>query len=347
MDEIRVLVTGAGSGVGQGVMKSLRVSELPVHLIAADVGPMNCGLYRADEALLLPRVEADGALARIVAGIRKSKAQVVMVGSEFDLKFFAHHREEIQAETGAFVVASPLSTVEIAEDKWLTAEFLRQSGLPYAEASIAEDVEAATRTARAWGFPVVLKTRRGTASRHVHVVEDEASLGALFDVTPHPMLQRVIARPSEWLRNEYTCSIFKCSDGAILGPFTARRTLRSGSSWIVEVARFAELEPLLLRIGEKLPTLGSLNVQLMKDEEGRGVPFEFNARFSGTTAVRAHFGFNEPVMAIRSYVLEEKLEQPAIRTGVAMRYLEEVFVDDVRADELGPDAPRGQVHHWF
>ena len=31
------------------------------------------------------------------------------------------------------------------------------------------------------------------------------------------------------------------------------------------------------------------------------IPFEINARFSGTTAIRAHFGFNEPELAIQSY----------------------------------------------
>jgi carbamoyl-phosphate synthase large subunit len=217
------------------------------------------------------------------------------------------------------VIASPLETVKIAEDKWLTVEFLRKNGLPYAEAYLAQNGEDALKKAKEWGYPFILKTRTGTASRHVHVIEDEDSLVSLYPKTPRPMLQKMISQPTCQLKSEYTCSVFKCRGGRLLGPFTARRSLRGGSSWHVEVDRFEELEPLLMEIGQKLPVMGSLNVQLMKDDCGTPIPFELNARFSGTTAVRAHFGFNEPEMALKNYFLEEELAQPRIRRGLALR----------------------------
>lgn len=77
------------------------------------------------------------------------------------------------------------------------------------------------------------------------------------------------------------------------------------------------------------------------------VPFEFNARFSGTTPIRAHYGFNEPEMTLRSYRLGEKIEPPRIGRGVVLRYIEEVFLDNASADALGEPLPRGVVHHWF
>ena len=36
-----------------------------------------------------------------------------------------------------------------------------------------------------------------------------------------------------------------------------------------------------------------------------------------------------------------------IRSGIALRYHEEVFVDDVRADELQPGVHKGYVNQWF
>src|SRR5262249_19837891 len=155
--------------------------------------------------------------------VQRTHADVVMIGSEFDLVFFSEHREAIQRATGAFVAVSPPETVRIAQDKWLTAAFLKKAGLPYAEACLPRDLQDATQTARHWGYPLILKTRTGTASRHVHVVPDERTLVALFADTPNPMLQRQIAAPSRHLRSEYTCSVFKCRDGRVLGPFTSRR----------------------------------------------------------------------------------------------------------------------------
>ena len=192
----------------------------------------------------------------------------------------------------------------------------------------------------------MLKARSGTSNRHVHVVKGENELRILFPQIPKPMLQKLIDRPSHELKNEYTCSIFKCRDGSLIGPFTARRVLRGGSSWIGEVAPFRDIYPLISEIGRKLPILGSLNVQLMVGESGP-VPFEFNCRFSGTTAVRAHFGFNEPEMVLKNYFLGQTLVQPSVRKGLALRYLEEVFIEDVVADELQIPLPKGKVRPWF
>ena len=346
MQPLRVMVTGAGSGVGQGVIKALRLSDLSLTLIGADIGPLNAGLFRTDESVLIPRFEKAGALEEIIETLRREHISVLMVGSEFDLEFLSRNKHVIEAETATFVVTSPPETIAIAADKWATTNFLKEHGLPHAEAVVPHSLEDAEQVAAAWGYPVVLKARRGTSSRHVHVVRDARAMRVVFETVPEPMVQRMISMPSDELGQEYTCSVFTCRDGSVLGPFTARRTLRSGSSWEIEVAPFPELDPLLMEIGRVLPTLGSLNVQLMVGPAGP-VPFEFNARFSGTTAVRAHYGFNEPEMVIRSYVSREEDLTPVIGRGMVFRYLEEVFLDGATGDSLAEPFPRGVVRSWF
>ena len=343
----RVVVTGAGSGVGQGIIKALRISTLPVEVIATDISPVAQGLYRGDEACILPRVEADGALTAIIAALRELSPDAVLIGSEFDLDFFAQHRQLIEKQTRAVIVVADPETIGIADDKWATAEFLRTSGLPHPRSAAPGTLEEALAQAKWIGFPLVLKPRSGTSNRNVHILRNANQLTAVFDSVPNPVLQELIAEPSDRLAAEYTCSVFRCADGTLIGPFTARRTLRSGNSWIVEVSRFERLHPLLMQVAEKLPCMGTLNIQLMIGPNGP-VPFEFNARFSGTTAVRAHFGFNEPEMSLRSYVLGEAISAPVVRAGLAFRYLEEVFLEDVRLSDLGSGAlPRGTVVPWF
>lgn len=342
----RVLVTGAGSGVGQGIVKALRLGDLPVTVVAGDIAPLNAALYRADDAILIPRVEAPGALDGMIECLSKHRIDVVMIGSEFDLAFFSAHKEDIERRVGALVVVAPPGTVKIANDKWETAEFLRKAGLPYAQSCVPGSREEAFDIARDWGYPLMLKTRSGTSSRYVHVVRDAGELAERFPATPAPMLQRLVDLPSAELRNEYTCSVFKTPDGRLFGPFAARRTLRGGTSWHVEVAPYPEADALMLGIGRSLDFVGSLNVQMMAGPQGP-VPFEINARFSGTTAIRAYFGFNEPAMALRAMYFGEALEPPVIRTGVALRYAEEVFIDGVTAAEMMPGRDKGKVLPWF
>lgn len=346
MKAVRVLVTGAGSGVGQGIVKALRASSMPVTIISADISPLQAALYRADEALLMPKVEAPGALEAISSLLAENNIEVVMIGSEFDLAFFSEYKDVIEQKTGALVVVSPLDTVLIADDKWRTVEFLKKNKLPHAEAYLPANLDAAVQKGREWGYPLILKTRKGTSNRHVHLIFQEESLVDTFHHIPLPMLQKAIDIPSDSLKTEYTCSVFKCRDDTLLGPFTARRTLRGGSSWIVEVKDFQELVPLLLTIGRLLPIMGPFNIQLMVGANGP-IPFEFNARFSGTTAIRAHFGFNEPEMTLQNFLFGAKIEKPVIRSGIALRYMEEVFIEGKTAEELMVPLPKGVVRPWF
>ena len=346
MRNVRVLVSGAGSGVGQGIVKSLRSCSYPVTIISADVSPFNAALYRADEAIIIPKVEELGSLALIIKIIRESEIDVIMVGSEFDLMFFSENQDKIFIETGAITIVSPVNTVSIADDKWLTAKFLQNNCLPYAESFISNSIDEVVDKAGIWGFPVIAKARSGTSSRNVFFIKDSDELVKIWPNIPNPMLQKIISMPSMELNNEYTCSIFKGRNGEIIGPFHARRTLRGGTSWHIEVDSFPEIGSLLLDIGKTIEFCGSLNVQLMLTESGP-IPFEINARFSGTTAIRSYFGFNEPFLALQSYYYKEKLEQPIIKKGIAFRYHEEVFIDDKSINNLDPNTVKGVVKKWF
>jgi carbamoyl-phosphate synthase large subunit len=322
------------------------MSSLPITIISADIGPMNPALFRADDSILIPKLELEQTASNIISIIKRKAVNVVMIGSEYELEFFATHKDEIQSETGCLVVVSPLEAVQTANDKWLTTEFFSKHKIHYAECFVSGKLEDVINKADELGYPLMLKSRTGTSSRNVHIVRGEKDILNLFEKVPSPMLQRIISMPDTQLSHEYTCSVFKCSNGSILGPFTARRTLRWGSSWNIEVGDFVELHPVLIAIGEECSAMGTLNIQLMVGPEGP-IPFELNSRFSGTTAIRAYYGFNEPEMVLRNYYLHETLSSPTIRKGLALRYMEEVFVEGISMHDLKPPFSKGRIKQWF
>jgi len=343
---MRVIVTGVGGGVGQGIIKALRFSTLPIHVIAADISPLNAGLYAADEAVILPPVEEQNSLEKTIDILKNLNADALLVGSEFDLVFYAENKETIEENTGIIIIVSPAETVHIAQDKFLTAQFLEQNGLPFAKSYASQSEEEVLIHGAELGYPLILKPRTGTSSRYVHVVQTPEKLRDLFSSVPNPMVQSLIAEPSDDLGAEYTCSAFDAREGNTLGPFTAKRTVRGGTSWRIEVDNFPSVGKLVSQVAQQLPSIGSINLQLMVGPDGP-IPFEINARFSGTTAVRAYFGFNEPEMALKSWVLGETLQKPSIRKGVTLRYIEEIFLDDVNEEQLGKHFPKGKVNGWF
>jgi carbamoyl-phosphate synthase large subunit len=139
----------------------------------------------------------------------------------------------------------------------------------------------------------------------------------------------------EWLNpelGEYTSGLYLGDDGEIKGVCTFRRTLKGGSTYIAERIVDPVLEQPLVSIAQ---TLGMkyLNIQSML----RGnelVPFEFNGRLSGTTAMVSKV-FNAPEMFIRERIMGEKLQKVINQSlFVAMRYYEEIYASHEEVNEL-------------
>ena len=55
--KLNVLVTGAGNGVGQSIIKSLKISKFNLNIIAADINVFSSGLYVCNKSLIIPKVE--------------------------------------------------------------------------------------------------------------------------------------------------------------------------------------------------------------------------------------------------------------------------------------------------
>ena len=343
---IRVLVTGAGSGVGQGIVKALRLADLDVCVISGDIGPLNAALYRTDEAIIVPRVELDGALPLFVKVIESARVDLVLPGSEFDIAFLAAHREYLEEATSARIGVSNLASVQTCNDKWQTYEKLTAHSVACPRSVIDTDPDSLRQFAEEVGFPIIAKPRSGTSARGQVVAKTMDQLLAAALVVPEAIFQEFLIGEPGGIGSEFTCAFFRSRAGVSVGPFVARRSLRGGTSWVIEVAPFPLLHDYLCQVARSIEFEGSLNIQLIVGKEGPRT-IELNCRFSGTTAVRAHFGFNEPAMSVRDLLLGESPPIPEIGEGVVFRYVEEVFVDGARLDTVLPSDQRGTRHSWF
>ena len=92
------------------------------------------------------------------------------------------------------------------------------------------------------------------------------------------------------------------------------------------------------KICKKLKVVGSINVQF-KEKGSKIYPIEINSRFSGTTSIRANFGFNEPEMFINNYFLKKEIKKIKIKYGRVYRYIEEVFLNN--------KSKKSYINRWF
>lgn len=94
--KINVIVTGAGSAIGQGILKCLSMRKSKLNIIPADISPLNAGLFFLKKSILIPKVEQSSALKKIVLLLKKIKAKGLFIGSEYEIEFFSKNKNYIE-----------------------------------------------------------------------------------------------------------------------------------------------------------------------------------------------------------------------------------------------------------
>ncbi len=322
MKPLNVLVTGVGGPVGQGIIKAAQRSRIPCRVIATDRDPLSVGFHWADSRYLLPSADHPDYLPQLATICQIEGVHALFPGSESELLTLARHRDAFQAETGTRLVVSSSEVLAIATDKWRTVQFLARHGLPHPDSALADDPEGLAQLLARQGFPLLVKPRRGSGSRGVHVVHSPAELTAALEAVEAPVVQEYLRPPEQ----EYTVAVFVDGQGQPQGAIVMRRTMVAGLTYRAWVEENPVVSEACQAIARALGPLGPCNVQLRVTERGP-VPFEINARLSSTVAMRAHFGYNEVEMALGSLVLGRPIQAPTPRAGIALRYWTETYID--------------------
>ena len=326
---MKALVTGAGAVLGQGIIKSLRQSTLDCTLIAADPNPLSSGLYWADAAYRLPMAHDPAFGERIDQLLDRERPDVVLVGTDVELAFFAEQRQRLEALFGTHVIVSDSRVVAIADDKLETARFFQRAGLNPPRSVCGQDDEGVEELVAEIGFPLVVKPRVGARSVGVSVVRNRDALQQARADREGLVVQECVGDPD----SEYTASVL-FFDGDVQASIVMRRDLRDGNTYRAYTGDYAELNEQVRSLGRALRPHGPANFQFRTDKQGEPRVFEINARFSGTTPLRAMAGFNEVEMCIRHLLFGTPIVQPEIRSGVILRYLDEMFVPQDRIDAV-------------
>jgi len=314
---LKVLVTGAGALLGQGVIRVLNESTLGAYIIAVDPSPLAPGLYWADEAHLVPMAKDPEYFEQMRALLARVRPDAVLLGTDVELETFARHRLELESEIGCKVVVSSERVVGIADDKYLTYLFLKENGFPHPESCLPGEEDALIDRI---GFPLVVKPRVGARSVGVHVVHDRRELAARSSEVERPVIQEHVASADE----EYTAGAV-CFDGQVEATIVMRRDLRDGNTYRAYVDAFPDLNAQVRAFTERLAPHGPVNFQFRLDS-GQAKVFEINARFSGTTPFRHRAGFNEVEHCLRRLVLGERPAAPRIEPMILLRYWTEMVV---------------------
>lgn len=315
---INVLVTGAGAGIGQSIIKSVRLSRLKTRLIAVDNSHLSAGLYRADAAYLVPLAREKKYIKKIIEISKQEKINIIFPGTDVELKALALNKKKIESAAHAQVIISSPKTVSIADDKWQTVNFLKNNGLPYPKSwlgAIGDDVSGDAK------FPLVVKPRVGARSIGFSIINSPRELENKIRSIKNPIIQEYLPQNDR----EYTCGAFFYK-GQSYGVITAKRWLRNGDTYKAIFKHDKELEKFIARVGKKLNISGPCNFQLRKTQKGPTI-FEINSRFSGTSGAASFLGFNVANALMQTVCLGRPPKKLSFKEAYMFRYWNEVLTD--------------------
>ena len=318
---INVLITAIGEFIGQGLLKSLRMSSYRLNIIGTDINPEMAGIFMCDKGYIVPPAQNKTQyLRRIIDICKKEKIDIIFSCHEKEQRVFASNMAVLSKSIKAYVVVSPIEVITLCQDKLRTYKFLSQKDIRVPETAATK--KGAEELIKKYGFPIALKSRKGSGSRYLHVVKNKKEFTKFWHGIPGPIAQEyIISVPEE----EYTVGIFLDKQARALGAITMLRQLRYGVTSYAIVDDYPDVTKLAITVAESVGAVGPCNVQLRRDSNGSLCVIEINSRISSTTASRAMLGFNEGRASI-DYFLKNKKPDLRFKKAVCIKTWGELVV---------------------
>ncbi|MBD0298627.1 MAG: ATP-grasp domain-containing protein [Flavisolibacter sp.] len=323
-----ILVTGAGALLGQGILRCLHFSKNNYNIITADPDYRAQGHCLGNKAYIIPFANDPLYMNRIEEIIEKETVDAILIGTDVELPPFAKYKSELEEKYPINVIVSNRNVIDIANNKWLTAEFLRKNNFPYPVSALTTNKEAIAMLMQKSQFPFIAKPVDGARSKGIRILTSEKDLNDVCSYPNNLVVQELLSEEE----GEFTtgCMVVGGTCKAIV---SLKRDLRDGNTYRAYRDGENIHDKLISRIAETLGADGPVNFQY-RIRKGEPVIFEINGRFSGTTPLRYMFGFNE-VEALLNHIFGiEEMEQPILRDGAVFRTFSDVFVAHDQLNEL-------------
>jgi len=321
---LNIMITGAGSTMGQSVMKALIMSKYgkEVNIIVTNSESLGASFFMSDQVkkrYIVPIAKDDNYIPKIIDICKKENIHGIFSGTEHEIYALSNAAETIKSETGALVFLSRPEVIDLGTDKYKTYLYFKEKSLPFPETVLFNDYK---QLEKAKGYPFFMKPRTASASRNIFKINNEKELlEKQFDDADKIILQEYLDSDLE-----YTVESFCDRDGNVVGTIPMIRELGFGMSISGEILEQKQVSEVSELICKTLKPEGPINVQL-RLVDSKAIPFEINTRFSSTECIRAHYGYNSVEAVIDNYLYGLPIDLSNWKKGMFMRYWHECYFE--------------------
>jgi carbamoyl-phosphate synthase large subunit len=330
MHEVNILITAASRRVAliQAFAQALKRLGLRGNVVTTDMSRLSPGLYFGSKHYIVPLTTDPQYLPIIKSICFRERIHLLIPTIDDELPLFGRHTEDFWA-TGIRVAVSSERTGLICNDKYETARFLLDKGIPFARTWLPAELDFSRLR-----YPLFLKPKSGRGSVGAFPIKSERELLFFLDYVPEPVVQ-------EYLEGkEFTIDLLADFDGNVIGVVPRERmVIRSGVTDRGQTLNHAGMIQLAIRTARALDIRGPANIQVKLHDE-KATLFEVNPRFSGGVPLTIAAGADFPRWLVEMCC--GRNPQPRIgefTDGLIMAcYETALFLPDDTARELGAEA---------
>jgi len=302
----KVLVTGIGGNVGQGIVRNIRSLPYEITVIGTNITDFSSGNYLCDSFYKVPYAFDKKYISDIIDIVNKEKIDLIIPSTDYEIFYLSENLLNIPCK----VAVSGVDAAKIYLDKYESWLHHLKHCIPFAKTFLPSEYKNQFKQC-------IVKPKKGRGSRGIHL--NPKTFEAFSD--EEYMVQEL------HIGEEITTAFYVTMEGKLHGFITMVRSLENGATSLCKVSSHYDKNvlPILEKIIANTSIVGSANLQSIVTAAGEIMPFEINCRISGTNSIRSNFGFKDVQYTLQEFLYNEKPEPPVIIPGVAVRALLDII----------------------
>jgi carbamoyl-phosphate synthase large subunit len=336
-------MTGAGAPGAPGIIKCL-LQDDRINLVIADADENAIGKHLHQHFIKIQKASEPDFIESLLKIVQQHSIQCILplVTKElFPLSENKHKFEKLSCK----VLVSSSDSIELANKKALSYQYLYKTGIAIPKFRIAKTVKEFEEAARQLGYPehvFCFKPSESNGSRGFRIVSDKRDASDLLfsqkpDSTylPYDQAIKILASKPfpellvcEYLPgDEYSVDCLAENGNAKLVVPRLRKKMINGISVQGAFEKDEAIITYCTKIIQTLRLHGNVGIQLKRNENGEALLLEINPRVQGTIVSNLGVGVNLPLLAIfQELGMGIEINNLNIRWGTQFsRYWTEVF----------------------
>ncbi|WP_319507385.1 ATP-grasp domain-containing protein [uncultured Methanolobus sp.] len=334
MDDISVLITGAGAPGIKGTLFSLKnnFDSRRIKTIGTDVKEGVVGKYLCDVFHKIPHASEPEYLDCLLNVCKKEKVDVVLPQNTAELLILSENKKLFE-DIGSIVAISNKESIEIANDKYQLIKLAEKIGIPTAKSYLVDTFDGLLNCAQELGWPekpVVIKPPNSNGMRGVRIIKESIDLKyLLYNEKPNNLyvkmdyLEQILGSSfplliiMEYLSNdEYTVDLLN-TNNLITIP-RARDSIRSGITFEGTVLNNQDIIKYSKLLANEIGLEYAFGFQFKLDECNVPKIIESNPRIQGTMVLSTFAGANIIYGAVK-HALKEPVPDFNVKWGTKIQ----------------------------